>query len=243
MFFYYCEFDFQRIQPSKNLPIAQPQPPRITDVTHDEEDFWDRKPKPMSPGNGNWKKTLEHLFLNIYNYVKDEQELRELFGWKKFGRVIQIHHSLSHNILSFLSQIETARLIDKGGSYQIVTTFKKPLGEQSTHEEPPPVRKPNPQRRPPKRIRTPPDAEEKPAPPRHTETPPPSPPPTPPPHHDDTMHEEEKPHTPRIYTEETVVNYPNYFFLNTLFHLNSKTEHSYHFLILILNEVKQIQIK
>ena len=44
----------------------------------------------MSPGNGNWKKTLEHLFSNIYNLVKDEQELRELFGWKKFGRVINI---------------------------------------------------------------------------------------------------------------------------------------------------------
>ena len=74
---------FQRLQPPRNPAI---EPPRITDVT-EEVDFWDRKPKPFSPGNGNWKKTLEHLFLNIYNYVKDEQELRELFGWKKFGRV------------------------------------------------------------------------------------------------------------------------------------------------------------
>lgn len=73
----------QRLQQGRNPAI---EPPRITDVT-EEEDFWDRKPKPFSPGNGNWKKTLEHLFLNIYNYVKDEQELRELFGWKKFGRV------------------------------------------------------------------------------------------------------------------------------------------------------------
>jgi hypothetical protein len=57
-------------------------------MVREEENFWDRKTKPLSPGNGNWKKTLEHLFLNIYNFVKNEQELRELFGWKKFGRVI-----------------------------------------------------------------------------------------------------------------------------------------------------------
>jgi hypothetical protein len=73
------------------LPIA---PPRYADVPHkEEEDFWNRKTQPLSPGNGNWKKTLEHIFLNIYNYVKDEQELRELFGWKKFGRVIFVNHS------------------------------------------------------------------------------------------------------------------------------------------------------
>ena len=37
---------------------------------YEEDNFWDRKTKPLSPGNGNWKKTLEHLFLNIYNFVK-----------------------------------------------------------------------------------------------------------------------------------------------------------------------------
>lgn len=60
---------------------------RIVEVTYDEENFWERNPKPLTLGNGNWKKTLEHVFLNIYNYVKKEQELREIFGWKKFGRV------------------------------------------------------------------------------------------------------------------------------------------------------------
>ncbi|CAF0755465.1 unnamed protein product [Rotaria sordida] len=179
---YMTEQMLERLQPSKNLPIGPSQQPRITDVTHEEEDFWDRKPKPFSPGNGNWKKTLEHLFLNIYNYVKDEQELRELFGWKKFGR------------------IETARLIDKGGNYQIVTTFKKPLGEQTPYEEPPPVREPPSQRRPPKRIRTPPDTEKRPVRPIQTITPPPSPPPG---RQEESMQEEEQ-RTPRIYTEETV---------------------------------------
>ncbi len=72
-------------------------------MTHDEEDFWNRKPKPTSPGNGNWKKTLEHIFLNIYNYVKEEEELRELFGWKKFGRVCQTIQTLFNTIsLPFL---------------------------------------------------------------------------------------------------------------------------------------------
>ena len=71
------------MQQAKNPAI---EPPRIRDVTN-EEDFWDRKPKPMSLGNGDWKKTLEHIFSHIYNYVKDEEELCELFGWKKFGRV------------------------------------------------------------------------------------------------------------------------------------------------------------
>jgi hypothetical protein len=93
----------KRLQQSRNPPIAPPQPPRITDVTHDEEDFWNRKVKPTSPGDGNWKKTLEHIFLNIYNYVKDEQELRELFGWKKFGRVYKIVYSfLKYSFCSFL---------------------------------------------------------------------------------------------------------------------------------------------
>lgn len=72
---------FQRVQPAIPAP-----PPRIVDVT-DEKNFWDRKPKPFSPGDGDWEKTLEHLFLQIYNFVKEEPELQELFGWKKFGRV------------------------------------------------------------------------------------------------------------------------------------------------------------
>jgi hypothetical protein len=49
--------------------------------------------KEFSPGNGDWKKTLEHIFLNIYNHVKDDQQLRDLFGWKKFGRVCEIYNS------------------------------------------------------------------------------------------------------------------------------------------------------
>ncbi|UJR35955.1 hypothetical protein I4U23_028696 [Adineta vaga] len=178
---YMTEQMLERIQPSKNLAIG---PPQITDVA-EQEDFWDRKPKPVSPGNGNWKKTLEHLFLNIYNYVKDEQELRELFGWKKFGR------------------IETAKLIDKGNTYQIITTFKKPLGEQSTYEEPPPIQRPRPQRRPPKRNRTPPDTPpERPV--RPVET---TPPPTPPPiniHSDESINDKSTARSPRIYTEEIV---------------------------------------
>ena len=56
-------------------------------VIHEDETFWERTTKALSPGNGDWKKTLDHLFLNIYNYVKNEQELREIFGRKKFGRV------------------------------------------------------------------------------------------------------------------------------------------------------------
>ena len=59
----------------------------MVDVTHEEDNFWDRKSKPLSPGNGNWKRTMEHLFLNMYNFVKNEPQLRELFGWKIFGRV------------------------------------------------------------------------------------------------------------------------------------------------------------
>jgi hypothetical protein len=65
------------------------------DVTHEEENFWDRKTTPLSPGNGNWKKTLEHIFLNIYDFVKNERELREIFGWKQFGRVFYLFISLS----------------------------------------------------------------------------------------------------------------------------------------------------
>ncbi|CAF4902155.1 unnamed protein product, partial [Rotaria socialis] len=47
----------QRLQPARNLPVAPPEPPRITDVTH-EENFWDRKTKPYSPANGDLEKTL-----------------------------------------------------------------------------------------------------------------------------------------------------------------------------------------
>ncbi|CAF0830960.1 unnamed protein product [Adineta ricciae] len=178
---YMTEQMLERLQPSRNLPIA---PPKITDVSQ-EDDFWDRKPTAFSSGNGNWKKTLEHLFLNIYNYVKDEPELREIFGWKKFGR------------------IEMAQLTDKGGYYQIITRFKKPLGEQTTYEEPAPVKKPPPKRRPPKRIRTPPDSERESIPPRDV-TPPPTPPPPVSNKHDESMHEEHTDRTPRIYVEETV---------------------------------------
>jgi hypothetical protein len=58
----------------------------MVDVS-EQENFWDQPVASLSLANGNWRKTLEHLFLNTYNYVKDEQELRELFGWKRFGRV------------------------------------------------------------------------------------------------------------------------------------------------------------
>ena len=82
------------------------------------------------------------------------------------------------------------------------------------------MRKPAPKRRPPKRIRTPPDNEDKPSRPIQN-TPPPTPPPfrntpsptAPPIHQDESMHEDEKDHTPRIYTEETVVNHFHYLFL------------------------------
>ncbi|CAF2947711.1 unnamed protein product [Rotaria sp. Silwood2] len=140
------QYEYTREQIVERLPPPlPPPPPRIIDTTYEEENFWDRKTKPLSPGNGNWKKTLEHLFLNIFNYVKDERELRELFGWKIFGR------------------IETIRLIDKGNTYQVLSTFKKPLGEQTFHEEPPlplPIRKRSSKRRSTKRIRTPPDTDE-----------------------------------------------------------------------------------
>lgn len=103
--------------------------------------------------------------------------------------------------------------MDKNGSYQIVTTFKKPLGEQPIRAEPsppvraepsPPVRKPVPRRQPPpKRIPTPPTRDETPVrqvtpvrPAERVVTPPPVRP---------TEPMQEEAHTPRIYTEETVV--------------------------------------
>ncbi|CAF0771349.1 unnamed protein product [Didymodactylos carnosus] len=196
---YMTEKMLERLQQPQYLPItAQPPPPKITDVTQDEserDNFWDRKPKPFSMGDGNWKKTLEHIFLNIYNYVKDEQELRELFGWKKFGR------------------IESARLIDKGNTYQMMMNFKKPLGEstqQPTSQSQ--NRKPS-TRRPIKRVRTPLE-EEKPIRQPERRPQPITPPQTPPrfqspprsqsppvEQHNDSMRDD---HQPRIYTEETV---------------------------------------
>lgn len=54
------------------------------------------------------------------------------------------------------------RLIDKGKTYQILTTFKKPLGEQTNQDElpPQPIRRHSAKRRSKKRIRTPPETEE-----------------------------------------------------------------------------------
>jgi hypothetical protein len=95
-----------------------------------------------------------------------------------------------------------------------MTTFRKPPGEQSSYEESTPVRKPPVQHRPPKRTRTPPDTEERPiSQPRKTITPPVTPPASPPPptHQEEPMHHDEE-HTPRIYTEETVVNYFTFLF-------------------------------
>ncbi|CAF3586615.1 unnamed protein product [Rotaria sordida] len=190
------QYEYTREQMAVRLP--PPPPPRVMNTTHEEENFWDRKTKPLSPGNGNWKKTLEHLFLNIYNYVKDERELRELFGWKIFGR------------------IETIRLIDKGNIYQVLATFKKSLGEQTFHEGPPlPIRKRSSKRRSTKRIRTPPDTDEEKSnrythslrppdtkeerPTRHTHSLKPSVR-----QEEFTHEEEEEQRTPKIYTEEIV---------------------------------------
>ncbi|CAF4470987.1 unnamed protein product, partial [Rotaria magnacalcarata] len=49
----------ERLPPPPPPPILPP-PKRVMDVTYEEENFWDRKIKPLSPGNGNWKKTLDH---------------------------------------------------------------------------------------------------------------------------------------------------------------------------------------
>ena len=103
-------------------------------------------------------------------------------------------------------------MIDKGGSFQLVTTFKKPLGEQTSYEEPPPA----PVRKPPKRVRTPPKREKPKRPPvpvtppeSRSPTPPPvsrSPsPPPPPPQKQKPVEKVEEEHTPRIYVEELVV--------------------------------------
>ncbi len=88
-----------------------------------------------------------------------------------------------------------------------MATFKKPPGEQTSYEESPPVRKP------PKRIRTPPVEERPISQPRKSITPPVTTPITspratsPPTHEEEPVHHDEEQHTPRIYTEETVVNY------------------------------------
>ncbi len=128
--------------------------------------------------------------------------------------------------LSF-SKIETTRLIDKGTTYQILTTFKKPLGEQTFYEEPPiPNRKSHSKHRSKKRTRAPSNIEyEKPI--RR-----PSP---------VSIHEEEEEkRSPRIYTEEIQVRLTNKFlFVLLCFFLNRKTEHWYHFLILMPIEVNQ----
>ncbi|CAF4219276.1 unnamed protein product, partial [Didymodactylos carnosus] len=84
---YMTEKMLERLQQPKYIPIATE--PQIADITHDkleQENFWDKKPTPFSMADGNWKKTLEHIFSNTYNYVKDDEELRESFGSKKFGR-------------------------------------------------------------------------------------------------------------------------------------------------------------
>ncbi|CAF1191411.1 unnamed protein product [Rotaria magnacalcarata] len=227
------QYDYMREQMVERLPPPPPPPilpppKRVMDVTYEEENFWDRKIKPLSPGNGNWKKTLDHIFLNVYNYVKDERELREIFGWKTFGR------------------IETIRLVDKGSTYQVLATFKKPLGQQTPYEEPPlllsvPNRKRSSKHRSKKRTRTPPDVEDE-RPSRHNHSlklqdtdeekstqhnrslrqpdtdeeksiqcnhsfKPPI-------RHEESIHEEEE-QTPRIYTEEivqqgTLISYPHF---------------------------------
>ncbi|CAM2705420.1 unnamed protein product [Rotaria socialis] len=174
---YMTEQMLQRLQPARNLPVAPPEPPRITDVTH-EENFWDRKTKPYSPANGDLEKTLEHIILNTYNYLTDDEELAGLFAWKKFG------------------QIESARLIENAGNYQIVTTLRKHPDDRTIPKDPTPVPKP------PKRIRTPPPRERIPIPTRKPETPPPSPPPPSPTRPGISTHEDQ--HEPRFYTEESV---------------------------------------
>ncbi|CAF2047091.1 unnamed protein product [Rotaria magnacalcarata] len=173
---YMTEQMLQRLQPAKNLPVAPPEPPRITDVTH-EENFWDRKTKPYSPANGDLETTLEHIILNTYNYLKDDEELAGLFAWKKFG------------------QIESARLIENAGNYQIVTTLRKHPDDRTAPKDPTPVPKP------PKRIRTPPPRERIPIPTRKPETPSPSP--SPPPTRPGISTQEDQ-HEPRFYTEESV---------------------------------------
>jgi hypothetical protein len=91
------------------------------------------------------------------------------------------------------SKIETARLIDKGGTYQILTTFKKPLGEQTFYEEP--IRKSHSKHRQKKRTRPSPlDIEEE-KPIRRAPVVP---------VHEEEDEEQEK-RSPRIYTEEIEV--------------------------------------
>ena len=112
------------------------------------------------------------------------------------------HQLFSFNLLFSLFKIETTRLIDKGGTYQILTTFKKPLGEkQTSYEEPPmPVRKPQTKHRTKKRTRarTPPDLEygrpirQMPVVPQHATE-------------GEETEEEKQRKTPRIYTEEREV--------------------------------------
>ncbi len=100
-------------------------------------------------------------------------------------------------------------MIDKGKTYQIVTTFKKSLGEQTSYEEPPtPIRK----HRRKKRIKIPSDTEEEKS-IRRTFV-------------RQEEEEEKEKRIPRIYTEEIEVRLHHklcLFFL--LFYLNSNKEH------------------
>jgi hypothetical protein len=107
-----------------------------------------------------------------------------------------IHFSFFHQTFFSFSKIETARLIDKGGTYQILTTFKKPLGEQTSYEEPPvPIRKSHSKNRSKKRIRPPPSDIEEEKPIRRAPVVP---------MHEEEEEEQEK-RSPRIYTEDIEV--------------------------------------
>lgn len=99
-------------------------------------------------------------------------------------------------------QIDTLSVADKRGNYQILAAFEKPPGEGLPYEEPqpPPSRKPREEPRPPRRPTTPPQREQKPVRPSPVITPPVSPP----------HSQKEEQNTPRIYTEENVVNYIHY---------------------------------
>lgn len=97
-------------------------------------------------------------------------------------------------------------MVDKGGKYQVVAAFRKAPGERPTYQEPAPIRRPSNRERPPKRTLTPPESDVSLA----EEPPKPVIPPTRP---EDSVHQED--HTPRIYTEETVVSWPEFFLSNS----------------------------
>lgn len=81
-------------------PPVPPTQPQITDVTN-QENFWDRPTKPYSLGDGDWENTLEHLVLNLHNYIKTEQDLQDLLAHKKFGGVLDIYLLLFSLIVHF----------------------------------------------------------------------------------------------------------------------------------------------